>query len=243
MWFVLVFYRLVFTMLTILLTGNLTSCFDCVTASVTRIQNGIVCTDLNENFLVEIQMQDSSQCSMICDATLSCQYFTFSEMSCRLYSRKCVDTTSCSACDSAELLCLTPQQCRQHVVLSDSTRNIEHGRDNDYCRDYAGSDECDWEGSGWYRFLEPAGLYIPEVSPGLNHCKTYRPGWMNDEHPAVNGITKQVKICFPYDSSHDECYLSVDIEVTKCDDKIFVYNLPDSPFGLEARYCSTSILN
>ena len=33
-----------------------------------------------------------------------------------------------------------------------------------------------WQGSGYYRFLEPAGSMMPEIAPGEYRCGTAVPG-------------------------------------------------------------------
>ena len=58
-----------------------------------------------------------------------------------------------------------PPECNDYLMLNDSTRSQLHGyeRYSDYLDEYASPD---WEGEAWYRIIPPAGLVIPEISPG-----------------------------------------------------------------------------
>ena len=62
--------------------------------------------------------------------------------------------------ESGELLCLTPDQCRHHNLLTDTTRNIQHGIDNDYCVDYPDDHQCDWQGIHPIQYLH---TYLPSL--------------------------------------------------------------------------------
>ena len=117
--------------------------------------------------------------------------------------------------------------------------------DDNICYD-RGLNACpDWQGDAWYRMTEPAGLFIPEVSPGYQHCNTYDPGWMDDTHPTIIGSTKHAKICFHSKINDNNCRHSTMIEVSKCGDEFYVYNLPavkaDTHYYF-GRYCATTTL-
>jgi len=220
---------------------------ECVTASVTQMETGSQCAPQDENQLAQIQVETSEECSIVCSTVNDCEYFVFSGTSCSLYSSRCGEYVDCANCESGELQCLTPQQCRQHMLMNDDKRSVNFGMDDETrCYDRNLNGCPDWQGEGWYRMTEPAGSFIPEVSPGYQKCNTYDSGWMDDTHPTVIGSTKPAKICFHSAINDNSCHNFVNIEVTKCWDNFFVYNLvyvrasASTPYF--GRYCSTSTL-
>ena len=92
-----------------------------------------------------------------------------------------------------------------------------------------------WQGSGYYRFVEPAGTMMPESSPGERHCGTGRSGWLNGQHPTELGQEKALEVCF--DFVNNICDQRRNITVTKCDG-FYVYYLVDVP-SCNNRYCGS----
>jgi len=93
-----------------------------------------------------------------------------------------------------------------------------------------------WKGEGWYRFVKPAGIKIPEKSPASNKCGTLKTGWLNGKHPVITGESKKVQYCFHW--SYDECRWSFNGRVTNCGG-YYVYYLPATNF-CTFRYCATN---
>ena len=129
--------------------------------------------------------------------------------------------------------------CRYNV-LNDSTRGISHGEE-DYC-DHMDNvwnrpTSPDWSGDGWYRIMSEAGTSIPEQSPGMSHCGTAIPAWINDTVPNKNGHLKDVKVCMDWDIGDDDCFQEISTGVTKCLDFI-VYYLVNTP-TCDVRYCTS----
>ena len=85
---------------------------------------------------------------------------------------------------------------------------------------------------------EPAGLVIPETSPGMYHCGTSCPGWLNGTHPVTPGHTiNNINFCFDcYVSTDNDCYESTRGKVTNCGD-FYVYYLEDTN-NCDRRYCA-----
>ena len=79
---------------------------------------------------------------------------------------------------------------------------------------------------------------MPESSPGVYHCGTYIPGWLNGHHPEEVCLEVEMEACFDGGSS-DNCYKSTNITVTKCNGGYYVYHLVDTPY-CHWRYCATN---
>jgi len=229
----------------------------CTTASVTRIKTGKKCDPNYEEdtLITELPAENSIDCSNLCSILQECEWFVFfnenAEFSCRLYTRKCAQTAKCPNCESGDLQCLTPEQCRHYVVLDDPSRSVTN-------QSFAGlydygdftqnkNTSPDWKGENWYRMVEPAGMYIPESPPGNFRCHTFGAGWMRGQHTTVVGDTKTVEVCFDCSSGlqcdtggeKTDCAYPTNIEVTKCNG-FYTYYLPEvTPNGFR-RYCSTN---
>ena len=76
---------------------------------------------------------------------------------------------------------------------------------------------------------------MPESSPGMQHCGTSYPGWLNTSHPTNINQPKQAKVCFHSWFNDNECQWSQNIVVNNCGD-FYVYYLPETP-NCELRYC------
>ena len=66
----------------------------------------------------------------------------------------------------------TPLECKNYHTLNDRTRNAEAEKSNkcdklETVRYHWARRSVDWHGVGWYRLMQPAGVVIPEVSPGI----------------------------------------------------------------------------
>ena len=95
----------------------------------------------------------------------------------------------------------------------------------------------DWKGPGWYRMMvKDGGSFIPETSPGPNHCGTNAVGWLRGTHPETTGVTVEVTYCF--DWAGNSCLYHRTGKITHCGD-FFVYYLHDGPNGCY-RYCAAN---
>ena len=91
------------------------------------------------------------------------------------------------------------------------------------CDGYDGEEDMSgmWKGSGYYRFMEPSGIMMPESFPGYYHCGTNYPGWLNGTHPEEVGLEVEREAHFDVGSSD----VYVNISVTKCNGGYYVYHL------------------
>ena len=141
-----------------------------------------------------------------------------------------------------------PEQCAEYMILDDPGRSVYASNTMGDCLDDDGDWICycdeavssqwtspDWQGSGYYRLLFPAGAKLPESSPGYKHCGTKGPGWLRGEHPQDVGAEENMIVCFDYGEG---CDYTADITVTNCDG-YYVYMLPDTPDCL-LRYCAAN---
>ena len=100
---------------------------------------------------------------------------------------------------------------------------------------YSSTLSPDWKGAGWYRFIGAAGTRMPEQSPGIKHCGTLAPGWVNGKHPATPGEEIQVNICF--DWNDNKCLRLTTASILNCG-AYFLYKLPEVP-TCDYRYCGS----
>ena len=136
-----------------------------------------------------------------------------------------------------------PDWCFGYKVLDRADRsrgNVGcHSDQHDCYCDVTGLDytSSDWQGSGYYRFLEPAGTRIPESPPFEERCGTNFPGWINGKHPEGVGQIVDLLVCFS-DSQHSPgnyCGYKTYITATNCGE-YFVYSLSNTESCM-FRYC------
>merc|ERR1711983_544449 len=112
---------------------------------------------------------------------------------------ECESVTECLHCESASLTCLysRPVQCDQHLVLDEASRSVTSGQLND--RDSVGTSykSPDWQGPTWYKLANRAGKFIPEKSPGADHCGTWGSGYLTEPHPTRLYETIQLELRLP----------------------------------------------
>ena len=125
-----------------------------------------------------------------------------------------------------------------YKLLDDASRNVENAnQDKVYCDSVsAGSQSPDWEGSAWYRMVEPAGTQLPEYVVDKNRCGTHASGWLNSSHPSEMGVAVDSTVCYHWGSN--PCAWSSDIQIMKCD-SYFLYYLPNTDV-CSLRYCADS---
>ena len=219
------------------------SCDGCSSGTMPESLVG-ACAGNVDDILAQDTADNVGECSQFCHDTEGCNAFTwFNEStpfskSCFLYAN-CDTQVPCSGCDTGRINCIPslPQQCFEHFILSeDSRRNtFSNSDDLEICdRESARNPSPMWKGNAYYRFEEPAGKRMPEVSPGENHCGTDSPGWLNGKHPTELGLEVEMEACF--DDNSDACNLRSKITVTQCNG-FYVYFLVER--GCYLRYCGS----
>ena len=105
--------------------------------------------------------------------------------------------------------------------------------------------------ASWYRFPGTEGKLkrMPMVAPSRPACSTYRPGWLDDEHPVPGDPVRTSDVCFANYASSD-CNWRTPIRVCACryaadDGKVtYMYQLPRPPVVYWSDggplYCGTS---
>ena len=143
-----------------------------------------------------------------------------------------------------------PDWCHGYKILDSADRNL--GNNDCYYHDYdcfqdgaihsSGSGiiekSSDWQGPGYYRFLEPAGTQLATGYPDVKRCGAMYPGWTRDSsHPEEVGEIKSMLVCYDVHENCPGCGCQGDTEisVTNCDG-FYVYWLVDMDF-LPGRYC------
>ncbi|XP_071172639.1 von Willebrand factor D and EGF domain-containing protein-like [Mytilus edulis] len=93
---------------------------------------------------------------------------------------------------------------------------------------------------GWYRMINDNGDQIPTSPPGLLHCGTIHPIWLNGTLPVSEEGNVSRQVCVQ--SSSDICEYTITIEINNCGG-YFLYYLDNTPanssfcFGAGAVFC------
>ena len=54
----------------------------------------------------------------------------------------------------------------------------------------------DWQGPGWYRFVDAAGTMMPTQAVAQNHCGGHGTGWLNGSYPGISDGIVSRQVCF-----------------------------------------------
>ena len=89
----------------------------------------------------------------------------------------------------------------------------------------------------WYRFESVAGNKMPEFNPGIYHCGTFIPIWMNGKHPTTPGVVVDRIACAPVPWLFPlDCGDQFNIKVINCG-SFFLYQLKE-PQKCTYAYCA-----
>jgi hypothetical protein len=202
------------------------------------------CAGSVEDVLDSGATETFEDCEQFCHDTLGCNVYTWYDQStpfsrsCFLYE-SCTEEIPCTGCSTGRINCISSPQCFEYHILNEESRSTikyEPESHTRFCDSYGNVDMSGmWKGKGFYRFMEPSGTMMPEVSPGFWHCGTAIPGWLNNHHPEEVGLEVEMKACFDNGSG---CDYSTNITVTKCND-YYVYHLVEVVNDNALRYCAT----
>eukprot|EP01051_Picozoa_sp_SAG22_P001635 SAG22_NODE_66_length_22936_cov_626.714279_20_plen_1767_part_00 len=148
---------------------------------------------------------------------------------------------------SLTLIATQNLQCYQpYTTLNDSWRSSGNTLSSNHgdCSDGTGVYDTGVGGSRWYRFVGAGGDALALSHPGVQHCGTYRAGWLSGWSPTANsdppesynqpgrypeaaqGVTDMIA-CFGY--SNDPCDAGhVVVGVVQCQG-FLLWRLPDAP--------------
>ena len=104
-------------------------------------------------------------------------------------------------------------------------------------------------GDNWFRFVEPAGSKLPEMSPpkkpfkeGIKICGTYAVAWIDGSHPNELNTIVQRTICFSW--FKNKCMgTNLDVHIGKCSENngnaFYIYQLKrPNPDSGHSAYCA-----
>nr|7P6R_A Chain A, Isoform Alpha of Pancreatic secretory granule membrane major glycoprotein GP2 [Homo sapiens]7P6R_B Chain B, Isoform Alpha of Pancreatic secretory granule membrane major glycoprotein GP2 [Homo sapiens]7P6S_A Chain A, Isoform Alpha of Pancreatic secretory granule membrane major glycoprotein GP2 [Homo sapiens]7P6T_A Chain A, Isoform Alpha of Pancreatic secretory granule membrane major glycoprotein GP2 [Homo sapiens] len=121
-------------------------------------------------------------------------------------------------------VCFDP--CQNYTLLDEPFRSTENS---------AGSQGCDKNMSGWYRFVGEGGVRMSETCVQVHRCQTDAPMWLNGTHPALgDGITNHTA-CAHW--SGNCCFWKTEVLVKACPGGYHVYRLEGTPW-CNLRYCT-----
>ena len=154
---------------------------------------------------------------------------------------KCVDknsipvpaTTTTTTTTPAEL----PAGCEYYKVLTNPNRKKSYAThqsgqykcdtsESPYPYDWSKYFASDWQGPGWYRIRPSIGTKIPTSPPKVEHCGTYRSGWISGGSSPGLDQTFDAKVCFV--NYGNNCSRSVDVKIRNCRN-FMLYYLPTTP--------------
>ncbi|VDI82369.1 Hypothetical predicted protein [Mytilus galloprovincialis] len=99
----------------------------------------------------------------------------------------------------------------------------------------------DFLDSEWYRINSDAGEQMPTEAPGLFHCGTWYPIWLNGTLPNIIGEEIAGKVCLQ--GIYAECFTSWTIDIKLCPGNYLVYNLVESTNANSAYCFGTAAVN
>ncbi|XP_063431059.1 uncharacterized protein LOC134713698 [Mytilus trossulus] len=99
----------------------------------------------------------------------------------------------------------------------------------------------DFLDSEWYRINSDAGEQMPTEAPGLFHCGTWYPIWLNGTLPNSVGEEIQGQVCLQ--GIYEECFTSWTIDIKLCPGNYLVYNLVESTNANSAYCFGTAAVN
>ncbi len=192
--------------------------------------------------------ESSDECAGLCYASDGCSGFTWYDNTTALPNRCflftiCEDTLPCQHCTSGRISCVASPQCYNYKVLDEESRNVKSKGDGEFCDKVDNDRNCSpgkWEGAGYYRFMQPAGIMIPTSDPGSFHCGTLGTGWINGTTDSLPvGEETSMEMCFSWiNPVLDSCHHRDEVRVTRCPEGYYVYYLKDAP-AITYRYCSS----
>ena len=132
----------------------------------------------------------------------------------------CINQAACNVCSNIT-----------YSTLADIRRSTAYDSTSDLC------DRDVIKDGSWYRFKSVAGDKMPEFNPGIKHCGTYVPIWMNGNHPTKLGEAVKRIACAAIPSRRPAgCGRKFDIKVINCGG-FFLYQLK-KPEDCRLAYCS-----
>ena len=206
------------------------------------------CVVSPENILDEISTESSDECYLSCVGTEGCFGFTWFDKS-SIFPNFCFMYNECSSANptpgtvSGSPNCI--HQCFNYMELNSEKRN-EHVNNGMFCDSINKENHLpDWQGTGYYRFVEPAGVMLSTKTPGPYYCRTYGSMYLDDADNVLPNILvgDEVDAFVCQDASAEApgiCDRTFPITITKCPGDFFVYYLSDfDPYYCHTGFCGT----
>ncbi|KAM4697758.1 uromodulin-like [Rhinophrynus dorsalis] len=123
--------------------------------------------------------------------------------------------------------CEMDNPCVNHTILNEpwrSTSNI-----------YSLTCKCDYDKSGWYRFMGSGGVRMPESCVPENSCNAHAPLWLHGPHPVISDGIVDRTACAHWRG--DCCYWSTNVQIVACSSGYHVYKFSGTP-ECSLTYCT-----
>ena len=141
--------------------------------------------------------------------------------------------------------CINPGQCFDYMVLNSGRRNEHETHDDTVHCDSLTHEKTfpDWQGTGYYRFVAPAGVMLATKTPGPYHCDTHGALYLEDADNVLPNILVGDEVdAFVCEDVEGPviCIHKFPITITKCPRDFFVYYLSDfNPGSCHTGFCGT----
>ena len=222
-------------------------CEDCYSGTVPQKFNG-ACAASPENVINLVSSDTSEECYFSCVGTENCVGYTWFDTTtlfpkfCYLYN-ECSTVNACTGCFGGTPNCARPMQCFDYLNLDSGFRNEGHksGNKSNWDCDQEGFEHqsSDWEGSGNYKIVPPAGVRLSTKPPGSMHCGGWGAGWVQDDNNVLPdlpvGEEVELSVCI---NGFIDCDVYERAVITKCPGDFFVYSLKDMRY-CHMKYCGS----
>ncbi|KAM4697757.1 uromodulin-like [Rhinophrynus dorsalis] len=117
--------------------------------------------------------------------------------------------------------------CLNHTVLNEPWRSTSNN--------VSSSIICDYDKSGWYRFVGSGGVRMPETCVPELSCNTHAPMWLRGSHPVLSDGIVNRTACAHW--SGNCCLWSTTVQIKACSGGYHVYKLSGTP-ACSLTYCT-----
>ncbi|KAM4697756.1 uromodulin-like [Rhinophrynus dorsalis] len=117
--------------------------------------------------------------------------------------------------------------CFSHTVLNEPWRSTSNN--------ISLSVLCDYDKSGWYRFVGSGGVRMPETCVPELSCNTHAPMWLRGSHPVLSDGIVNRTACAHW--SGNCCLWSTTVQIKACSGGYHVYKLSRTP-ACHLTYCT-----